>query len=42
MFTPFTTPSSKSQLGGGLPVYITNIRQLPDGRVTFYIGYQFQ
>lgn len=42
MFTPFTTPSSKSQLGGGLPVYITNIRQLPDGRITFYIGYQFQ
>lgn len=42
MFTPFTTPSSKSQLGGGLPVYITNIRQLPDGRITFYVGYQFQ
>ncbi|MBI5708020.1 MAG: M6 family metalloprotease domain-containing protein [Armatimonadetes bacterium] len=40
-YTPFTKPSSKSQLGGGLPVYITNIRQLPDGRVTFYIGYEF-
>ena len=24
-FTPYTTPSSKSQLGGGLPVFITNI-----------------
>ena len=26
-FTPFTTPSSRSQLGGGLPVHITNIRR---------------
>jgi len=41
-FTPYTTPSSRSQLGGGLPVYITNIRQLADGRVTFYVGYDFQ
>lgn len=41
-YTPLTTPSSKSQLGGGLPVYITNIRQLPDGRVTFYVGYEFE
>ena len=28
-FTPYTTPTSKSQLGGGLPVYITNIRACP-------------
>jgi hypothetical protein len=41
-FTPFTTPSSRSQLGGGLPVYITNIRKLPDGRITFHIGYEYQ
>ena len=41
-FTPFTTPSSRSQLGGGLPVYITNIRRLPDGRITFHIGYEYQ
>ncbi|MBM3876039.1 MAG: M6 family metalloprotease domain-containing protein [Verrucomicrobia bacterium] len=41
-YTPFTTPSSRSQLGGGLPVHITNIRQLPDGRVTFHIGYEYQ
>lgn len=40
-FTPDTTPSSKSQLGGGLPVYITNIRRLPDGRITFAIGYEY-
>lgn len=40
-FTPFTIPSSRSQLGGGLPVYITNIRRLNDGRITFLIGYQF-
>jgi immune inhibitor A len=41
-FTPHTTPSSKSQLGGGLPVWITNIRKLPDGRITFHIGYEYQ
>lgn len=41
-FTPFTTPSSKSQLGGGLSVHITNIRRLADGRVTFYVGYEFE
>jgi len=41
-FTPFTTPSSRSQLGGGPPVYITNIRRLDDGRITFHIGYEYQ
>ena len=41
-FTPFTTPSSRSQLGGGRPVYITNIRRLPDGQVTFHVGYEYQ
>jgi M6 family metalloprotease-like protein len=41
-FTPFTTPSSKSVTGGGLPVYVTNIRKLPDGRITFHIGYEYQ
>jgi hypothetical protein len=41
-FTPYTIPSSRSQLGGGLPVYITNIRRLADGRVTFHIGYEYQ
>jgi M6 family metalloprotease-like protein len=40
-YTPYTTPSSRSQLGGGMPVYITNIRRLPDGRITFYVGYEF-
>lgn len=40
-FTPYTTPSSRSQLGGGLPVYITNIRKLSDGRITFHIGYEY-
>jgi len=40
-FTPYTIPSSKGQLGGGLPVYITNITRLPDGRVTFHIGYEY-
>jgi hypothetical protein len=41
-FTPFTTPSSRSLLGGGPPVFITNIRRLEDGRVAFEIGYEFQ
>ena len=41
-FTPYTVPSSRSQLGGGKPIYITNIRRLPDGRITFYLGYVYQ
>ena len=41
-FTPFTTPSSRSQLGGGLPVWITNIEKLPDGRIGFHVGYEYQ
>lgn len=41
-FTPYTTPSSRSQLGGGYAVHITNIRQLADGRVTFWVGYAFE
>jgi M6 family metalloprotease-like protein len=40
-FTPYTIPSSRPQLGGGSPVHITNIRKLPDGRVTFFVGYEF-
>lgn len=40
-FTPYTTPSSRSLKGGGLPVFITNITRLPDGRVSFLIGYEF-
>ena len=41
-FTPYTTPSSKSQTGGGYEVYITSVRRLPDGRVSFHIGYEYQ
>ncbi|MCX6901443.1 MAG: M6 family metalloprotease domain-containing protein [Verrucomicrobia bacterium] len=41
-FTPYTTPSSRAQLGGGLPVHITRIRQLDDGRVTFQVGYEYE
>ncbi|MGB8167135.1 MAG: M6 family metalloprotease domain-containing protein [Chthoniobacteraceae bacterium] len=41
-FTPFTTPSSRAQLGGGRSVHLTNIRQLADGRVSFEIGYEYQ
>jgi M6 family metalloprotease-like protein len=40
-FTPYTTPSSRSYLGGGLPVHITNIRELEDGRISFFVGYEF-
>jgi M6 family metalloprotease-like protein len=40
-YTPRTTPSSKPLKGGGLPVHITNIRKLPDGRITFFIGYEY-
>jgi hypothetical protein len=41
-FTPYTTPSSRSQLGGGNPVYLTNIRRLPEGRIAFEIGYEYE
>ena len=41
-FTPFTTPSSRSPLGGGTPVFITNIQKRPDGKITFDIGYEYQ
>lgn len=41
-YTPFTTPSSRAMLGGGWPVHLTNIRQHPDGRVSFHLGYEFQ
>lgn len=41
-FTPDTTPSSRSPLGGGLPVHVTNIRKLFDGRVTFQVGYEYR
>jgi M6 family metalloprotease-like protein len=40
-FTPYTTPSSRSLKGGGLPVHITNIRKLPDGRIAFQVGYEY-
>jgi immune inhibitor A len=41
-FTPFTTPSSRAHLDGGRPVYITNIRRIADGRISFQIGYEYQ
>jgi M6 family metalloprotease-like protein len=41
-YTPYTTPSSRSPLGGGLPVSITNIRRLEDGRISFQVGYDYQ
>ncbi|HVK15033.1 MAG TPA: M6 family metalloprotease domain-containing protein [Gemmataceae bacterium] len=41
-FTPFTVPSSRPQLGGGAPLYITNITRLADGRVAFQVGYEYQ
>ncbi len=41
-YTPYTTPSSRSPLGGGLPVSITNIRRLADGRISFQVGYEYQ
>jgi M6 family metalloprotease-like protein len=40
-FTPFTVPSSRTQLPDGLSTYITNIRRLPDGRITFFVGYEY-
>jgi M6 family metalloprotease-like protein len=41
-FTPNTTPSSQSPKGGGLPVNLTDIRRLPDGRVAFQVGVEYR
>jgi M6 family metalloprotease-like protein len=41
-FTPDTIPSSRSPKGGGLPVYITDIRRPADGRIAFRVGYEFE
>jgi M6 family metalloprotease-like protein len=41
-YTPYTTPSSRSSLGGGSAVHITNIRRHDDGRISFHIGYEYQ
>ncbi len=41
-FTPHTTPSSRSQVGGGLPVHITNIKRMQDGRISFTIGFDYE
>lgn len=41
-FTPYTTPSSRALLGGGLPVHITGIHALEDGRIAFNIGYEYE
>jgi M6 family metalloprotease-like protein len=41
-FTPDTLPSSRSPLGGGFPVNITQIQRLADGRIAFCIGYEYR
>jgi M6 family metalloprotease-like protein len=41
-FTPETTPSSRSPVGGGQPVHLTDIRRLEDGRIVFSIGYEYR
>lgn len=40
-FTPLTTPSSHAVKPGGWPVYLSQIRRLPDGRASFEIGYEY-
>jgi M6 family metalloprotease-like protein len=41
-FTPDTIPSSRSPLGGGFSVHITEIRRLADGKIAFQIGYEYR
>ena len=41
-FTPFTVPSSRPQLAGGTAIHLQQIRQHPDGRISFEIGTEFQ
>jgi len=33
---------ARAALGGGAPVFITNIQKLADGRIAFDIGSEFQ
>jgi M6 family metalloprotease-like protein len=40
-FTPYSRPSSRTGAPGALPVYLTDIRRLEDGRIAFSIGYGF-
>ena len=40
-FTPSTVPSSQPIRLGGMPVHITQIQRLPDGRIRFRIGDEF-
>jgi M6 family metalloprotease-like protein len=40
-YTPFSRPSSAVDSAGGIPVYLTEIRRLNDGRIAFSIGYGF-
>jgi M6 family metalloprotease-like protein len=40
-FTPFTKPSSAALTGEELPVFITNIRRLADGRIALDVGFGF-
>ncbi len=37
-FTPFSRPSSAAYTGDELPVYLTDIRRLPGGRISFRVG----
>ena len=39
-FTPYTVPSSRPETGDGVPVHITNIQRLPNGDITFFVGYE--
>lgn len=40
-YTPYTTPAGKPTKPGGVPVHITNIQRLSDGRIAFHIGYEY-
>lgn len=41
-FAPYTVPSSRPQLGGGTPFWITNIQRHEEGKVSFWIGYEMR
>jgi M6 family metalloprotease-like protein len=40
-YTPFSRPSSTTSGEGAIPLYLTDIRRLDDGRIAFSIGYGF-
>jgi hypothetical protein len=42
LYARIQAPGTGSPLGGGLPVHITEIHRLPDGRIAFHVGWEYR